>query len=49
MMTARDALNTLAKLGISNAGALGTKDDVDPIKHLIFTAAGWGGMPLKNT
>ena len=49
MMTARDALNTLAKLGISNAGALGTKDEVDPIKHLIFTAAGWGGMPLKNT
>jgi hypothetical protein len=49
MMTARDALNTLAKLGISNAGALGTKDQVDPIKHLIFTAAGWGGMPLKNT
>ena len=49
MLTARDALNTLAKLGISNAGALGTKDEVDPIKHLIFTAAGWGGMPLKNT
>jgi hypothetical protein len=49
MMTARDALNTLAKLGIGNAGAFGTKDEVDPIKHLLFTAAGWGGMPLKNT
>ena len=49
MMTARDALNTLAKLGISNEGALGAKDEVDPIKHLIFTAAGWGGLPLKNT
>ena len=49
MMTARDALNTLAKLGISNAGGLGSKDEVDPIKHLIFSAAGWGGMPLKNT
>ena len=49
MMTARDALNTLAKLGISNEGAFGTKEEVDPIKHLIMTAAGWGGMPLKNT
>ena len=33
MMTARDALNTLAKLGISNENALGAKDEVDPIKH----------------
>ena len=49
MMTARDALNTLAKLGASNEGAFGTRDETDPIKHLIFTAAGWGGMPLKNT
>jgi len=49
MMTARDALNTLAKLGISNVGAFGTKDEVDPVVHLILTAAGWGGMPLKNT
>ncbi|MFC2177295.1 DUF1214 domain-containing protein [Actinomycetota bacterium] len=49
MMTARDALNTLAKLGISNVGAFGTKDEVDPVIHLILTAAGWGGMPLKNT
>jgi hypothetical protein len=47
--TARDALNTLAKLGASNEGAFGTRDEVDPIKHLVFTAAGWGGMPLKNT
>lgn len=49
MMTARDALNTLAKLGISNKGAFGTKDEVDPIKHLVMTAAGWGGLPLANT
>ena len=26
-----------------------TQDEVEPIKHLVFTAAGWGGMPLKNT
>lgn len=49
MMTARDALNTLAKLGMSNAGAFGTAEQVDPIKHLIMTAAGWGGLPLENT
>ena len=49
MMTARDALNTLANLGMSNAGAFGTLDEVDPIKHLIMTAAGWGGLPLRHT
>jgi hypothetical protein len=49
VMEARDALNTLAKLGASNVGAFGTKEEVDPINHLIFTAAGWGGLPNKHT
>jgi hypothetical protein len=49
MMEARDALNTLAKLGASNVGAFGTKEEVDPINHLMFAAAGWGGLPNKNT
>jgi hypothetical protein len=49
MMTARDALNTLAKLGVSNVGAFGTKEEVNPIRHLILTAAGWGGLPNKQT
>lgn len=49
MMTARDALNTLVKLGASNEGAFGTSVEVNPINHLMFSAAGWGGMPLKNT
>ncbi len=49
MMEARGALNTLAKLGVSNVGAFGTKEEVDPINHLIFTAAGWGGLPNKQT
>ena len=49
MMTARDALNTLLKLGATNAGALGARDEVDPVKHLLYTAGGWGGMPLRNT
>ena len=49
IMEARGALNTLAKLGASNVGAFGTKEEVDPINHLIFTAAGWGGLPNKQT
>ena len=49
LMEARGALNTLAKLGASNVGAFGTKEEVDPINHLIFTAAGWGGLPNKQT
>jgi len=49
MMEARGALNTLAKLGVSNVGAFGRKEEVDPINHLIWTAAGWGGLPNKQT
>ena len=49
LATARDALNTLAKLGASNVGAFGSKEQTDPINHLVFTAAGWGGLPLANT
>jgi len=49
MMEARGALNTLAQLGASNVGAFGTKEEVDPIRHLIFAAAGWGGLPNKQT
>jgi len=49
MMEARAALNTLAKLGLSNVGAFGTKEEVNPINHLVFTAAGWGGQPNEQT
>jgi hypothetical protein len=48
MLQARNALNTLTKLGASNVGAFGTKQETDPIKHLLFAAAGWGGLPLKK-
>jgi len=47
MLEARGALNTLAKLGISTSRALGMKDEVDPIDHLVITASGWGGLPEK--
>ncbi|HXH46938.1 MAG TPA: DUF1254 domain-containing protein [Bradyrhizobium sp.] len=41
---ARSALESLASLG-SVVDRFGTKDEVDPIDHLIGTAIGWGGNP----
>jgi hypothetical protein len=32
-------------LGATNEGALGARDEVDPIKHLLYTAGGWVGCP----
>ena len=46
---ARAALNALASLGISNKGAFGLKEEVDPVNFLIFSAIGWGGLPNNNT
>ena len=40
----RKTLNELASLGYSEA-MFGTKDEVNPIAHLIGTAVGWGGNP----
>jgi hypothetical protein len=44
----REALLVLAKHTDGFSRAFGTKNDVDPIKHLIGTAAGWGGNPDKD-
>lgn len=41
---ARDALNALGALGVSGA-RFGTREEVNPIAHLIGTAIGWGGNP----
>jgi hypothetical protein len=41
----RNGLLTLAKHQPSFHGAFGTRGEVDPIQHLIGTAAGWGGLP----
>jgi hypothetical protein len=41
----RDALEVLSKHNTSFGGAFGARGKVDPIKHLIGTAAGWGGNP----
>lgn len=43
----REALLALAAAngGIDSARMFGRKGDVDPVQHLIGTAAGWGGNP----
>jgi para-nitrobenzyl esterase len=41
----RDALDALAKLGPTEGIAFGAKHEVDPLRHLIGTAIGWGGNP----
>jgi hypothetical protein len=44
----RDALLVLASTMHGFEGAFGTKAQVDPVRHLIGTAAGWGGNPDKD-
>jgi hypothetical protein len=41
----RDAVLTLAKGLPDFEHAFGRADEVDPIRHLLGTAAGWGGLP----
>lgn len=43
-----DALLVLAKYAGSFSHAFGAKDEVDPVRHLIGTSAGWGGNPDKD-
>lgn len=44
----RDALLVLASTLPNFKGAFGAKGHVDPVRHLIGTAAGWGGNPDKD-
>jgi len=44
----RDALLMLAETTSDFKNCFGPKDKVDPVKHLIGTAAGWGGNPDKD-
>ncbi len=44
----RDALLVLASATGGFKGAFGPKSEVDPVRHLIGTAAGWGGNPDKD-
>ncbi|HSJ02759.1 MAG TPA: DUF1214 domain-containing protein [Verrucomicrobium sp.] len=44
----RDALLALGSTIPNFNKAFGTKEEVDPIRHLIGTAVGWGGNPDKD-
>lgn len=44
----RDALLALNDYTGGFAHAFGPKEQVDPVRHLIGTAAGWGGNPDKD-
>jgi len=44
----RNAILELAKHVADFGGAFGSKSEVDPVKHLIGTAAGWGGLPASE-
>jgi hypothetical protein len=44
----RDALQALGSTIPEFKKAFGTKKEVDPIRHLIGTAVGWGGNPDKD-
>jgi len=45
----RDALLVLAGMsGATTEARFGARGEVDPIQHLLFTAAGWGGNPREG-
>jgi hypothetical protein len=44
----RDALLVLSKYSNDFSNAMGPRGSVDPIRHLIVTAAGWGANPDKD-
>ena len=44
----RNAVLELAKHLGGLDHAFGTRDEVDPVRHLIGTAAGWGGLPDRE-
>ena len=44
----RKALLSLARGLHSFSGAFGARVEVDPVRHLIATAAGWGGLPDRE-
>jgi hypothetical protein len=46
--TVRDALVTLATTLPDTKRTFGTKEDTDPVRHLIGSANAWGGNPEKD-
>ncbi len=49
LTTVRDTLLRVAPaIGGAISAGFGTKDEVDPVLHLVTTAAGWGGNPPRD-
>ena len=48
MDATRDALLALAKGLKAFDRTFGSRDQIDPVRHLIGTAAGWGGLPTEE-
>jgi len=46
--TVRDALNVLADTLPDKNRMFGTKEEVDPVRHLLGSASGWGGNPDED-
>ncbi|MCC5953859.1 MAG: DUF1214 domain-containing protein [Acidimicrobiia bacterium] len=44
----RTAILELARFADDFDGAFGSKDEVDPVRHLLGSAGGWGGLPLSE-
>lgn len=47
--TVRDALTELGRTLPGTERMFGSRDTVDPVRHLIGTAVGWGGLPETET
>ena len=48
LTTVRNALKELGRTLSSTSGMFGTREAVDPVRHLIGTAIGWGGLPERE-
>ena len=44
----RNALKELGRTLSGTSGMFGSRDAVDPVRHLIGTAIGWGGLPEEE-
>lgn len=44
----RNTLLELARASVSTAMTFGSRQQIDPIAHLLSTASGWGGLPAEQ-
>jgi hypothetical protein len=48
LTSVRNALKELGRTLPGTSGMFGTREAVDPVRHLIGTAIGWGGLPEQE-